>query len=273
MKIAPADFQYIQTLARDSAAIVIEEDKTYLVESRLEPLAVKLGLPDIAALVAKARIGGPTFQKRIIEALTIHETYFFRDFKPFEAIKKFILPAIISSSPVDKTFNVWSAACSSGQEPYSVAMMARECFNLNEWKIRIIATDISEAILDKAKQGVYSQLEMGRGLAAAYQDKYFTKIDDGWKVNDKVRSMVEFKSINLSKDWPLFPQMDIILLRNVMIYFDNETKKQILAKIHRLLKPGGILFLGSTESPIFLDSNFLAQEADQAVYYISTKGS
>lgn len=271
MKITPPDFQYVQTLARNMAGLIFEEDKQYLVESRLEPLATKLGYANIGELVEKARMGNVELHKRIVEALTIHETYFFRDNRPFEAMRKFVFPEWQKNLNGEKKIMIWSAACSSGQEPYSLAMMIKENFNTNEWKIRIIATDISEAILDKAKQGIYSQLEVGRGLSALNQGKFFTRCEGGWKVNDDIKQMIEFQKFNLSKDWPPMPQFDMILVRNVMIYFDNETKKQIFEKVRRLMKPNAYFFLGATESPIFLDSAFQVKDMEQAVCYTVNK--
>lgn len=266
MKLSQPDFQYIKKLAYGSGGLVFEENKAYLIESRLGPLAKKLGCADLGQLIGKVRTGRPTLQRQVLEALTIHETYFFRDSKPFEAMKKHIFPRFQTSSS-NKQLNIWCAACSSGQEPYTVAMILRELFNLSQWNIKIIATDISENILAKAKRGIYSQLEVGRGLPPAYQNKYFTHCEEGWQVKDVLKQMIEFRQVNLVGNWSMLPSMDLILMRNVLIYFDNETKKTIFNKIKKTLKPAGYLFLGSSESPVFLDTTFEANDVENAVCY------
>ena len=194
--------------------------------------------------------------------MTTNETLFFRDAHPFEALKNKVFPDLLVAKETKKQINIWCAACSSGQEPYSIAMLAKEFFALHPgWSVRIVATDLSRDILARAKQARYSQLEVNRGLPATYMVRYFKKEGMVWQLKPEIRNMVEFREMNLTTPWPAMPTIDIIFLRNVLIYFDVETKKSILAKARGLMNSDGYLFLGGAETTLYLDKAF------EQVYY------
>ena len=269
MSITAPDFDYIQRLVRAQAGLVLEAGKEYLAESRLLPAARKEGLNSIDDLVARLRsrpVDG--LHRRVVEAMTINETSFFRDFHPFELLRKFVLPDLVLRREAEQTLVIWCAASSSGQEPYSVAMLLREHFpGLLSWRLRIIASDLSEEILARARQGRYSQLEVNRGLPASYLVKYFTKQGSEWQLKDEVRRMVEFQGINLTAPWPPLPIMDIIFMRNVLIYFEVDNKKLILSRVRRLLRDDGTLFLGGAETTLNLDDSFARSELERSGCY------
>lgn len=261
------DFDYLRTLVRKHAAVVLEADKAYLAQLHLRSLAEITGFDSIADLVAHLRTEPFSgLHVQAIEALVTYETSFFRDSHPFEALKKFVLPTLIEQRRVERSLNIWCAACSSGQEPYSIAMLIHEYFPLlANWNLRLIASDFSSKVLARARQGCYTQLEINRGLPKVLRDKYFQQQDKGWQIEQKIRQMVEFQQINLIQTWPSLPAMDIIFLRNVLIYFDAETKKAILGKVRRLLRPDGYLFLGGGETTINLDNSFEQVQFDKTV--------
>jgi chemotaxis protein methyltransferase CheR len=258
MAITGNEFNYIRNMVRERSALVLEPGKEYLVESRLHLLARREGVASIQELLARLRAdasGG--LQRKVVEAMITAETTFFRDVRPFDSLRKVVLPEILARRTSDRTLNLWCAATSAGQEPYSVAMMLREDFPQTAgWNVRFMASDFSRELLDRAREGRYSQIEVNRGLPAALLVKYFRKCGSEWQIHASIRSMVEFQEINLAKPWPALPRMDIILMRNVLIYFDIETKKIILQRAHRLLKPEGFLFLGGSETTMGLDDNF-----------------
>jgi chemotaxis protein methyltransferase CheR len=264
-----ADFDYVRQFVRSQAAIVIEPGKEYLVESRLMALVRKENYPSIDHLVDKMR-NSPKgeLHRRVVDAMTTNETSFFRDIHPFEALKKTILPELIQKRRAERQLNLWCGAASSGQECYSVLMTIAENFpEVFQWNFNFVATDLSQEVLAQAKSGVYTQLEVNRGMPAPLLVKYFKKMEDKWQVSDALRSRVSFKELNLVADWPFMPMMDIVFLRNVLIYFDIETKKGILAKIRRLLRPGGYLFLGGAETTLNLDDSFERVVMDKATCY------
>lgn len=196
------------------------------------------------------------------------ETSFFRDFYPFEALKKVVLPQLLKKRRSSQTLNIWSAACSSGQEPYSIALLLRQYFPIfSTWKLRLIASDISEEMLSRARAACYSQLEVNRGLPPIFLKRYFHPVGEEWQLNDDIRAMVEFQQIDLTDEWLPLPSMDIIFMRNVLIYFDVPTKKAILEKVGRVLQPDGYLFLGIAETAVAFDNSFEAVKVDKAVCY------
>ena len=269
MTITAAEFDYIRRLVLEQSAIVLEEDKQYLAESRLFPLARREGFDSIASLVAcllaKKSDG---LHRKVVEAMTTNETSFFRDFHPFEALRKSILPELLSRCAGSKELNFWSAGCSSGQEPYSLALLLQEYFpSLADWSVRIIATELSAEMLARARVGRYSQLEVNRGLPASLLVKYFRQHGSDWQIREDLRRRVEFQIMNLAEAWPLLPVMDLVLMRNVLIYFGVETKKKILSKIRQLLKPDGFLFLGGAETTFNLDDAFERVQFDRTICY------
>ncbi len=267
--INAGSFQYICNLVRSKSAIVLEPAKMYLVESRLNPVARDNGFESLDALVvALQRPGSQKLTQTVIEAMTTNETSFFRDLHPFEALRQDILPELMVKHATDRTINIWSNACSSGQEVYTIAMIIREHFpNLSGWKVRLMATDLSTQILDKAREGVFNQTEVNRGLPLPMLLKNFEKHGLNWKIKDELRRMVDFRVVNLVEPFPHMPQMDIVFLRNVLIYFAPETKRDILTRVHKVLRPDGFLFLGGAETTMNLNVPYQRVQVGKAVCY------
>lgn len=257
------DYDYIRKLIRDRSGIVFEEGKEYLMDARLASLARRENLESICDLVAKIRLQPLNgLHEKVVDAMTINETLFFRDIHPFEALRNHLFPELLKQRAAVKNVNIWCAACSSGQEPYSTAIAATEFFRSHPgWTVRIVASDISAEMINRAMEGRYTQLEINRGLPAPILVKYFEKAGVEWRVKEEIRSMVRFLRMNLIETWPYLPNMDIIFLRNVLIYFDVETKKAILTRVRRLMAPDGHLFLGGAETTLYLDQAF------EQVYY------
>lgn len=259
MVLDERDFAYVAQLVRDRAAIVLEPSKSYLVESRLAPLARKHGLDGVSAFVAQLR--KPTANGLLdetVDAMTTNETSFFRDTHPFAALESDVIPELLETRKTQRNLTIWSGACSSGQEPYSIAMLLRDRFarQLDGWNTRIIASDISAEMLARAAAARYSQLEVNRGLPARMLVKYFERDGADWQLKEDVRTMVELRAINLVEPWPFVPAVDVMFLRNVLIYFDRDTKQQILDRIYKVLRPQGLLFLGGAESTLNIDDRF-----------------
>ena len=268
--LTAGDFEFVRALVHEHAAIVLEPSKTYLVESRLAPLVRAIGADSIGDLVARLRTGHDAQQlrRRVVDAMTTNETSWYRDLSPFEALETTILPQLIAARQETRALNIWSAACSSGQEPYSVAMLLRERFpQLAGWNVRIIATDISAEMLGRAAAGTYSQLEVNRGLPSAYLVKYFTRAGADWQIRDDIRAMVEFRALNLAQPWGFMPPIDVLLLRNVLIYFDVATKREILARARGVLRPDGYLFLGTAETTLSIDDAFTRVTVGRTTVY------
>jgi len=249
MPITTADFDYVRAQVRQRSAIVLEPGKEYLVESRLGALARSLGMESVGALVSDLQRGKPGLMEKVVEAMTTNETSFFRDLRPFDALRTEIVPQLIERRKATRTLDIWSAACSSGQEPYTIAMTLREHFpELASWTIRILGTDLSTEILAQAKEGNYSQIEVNRGLPSKLLVKYFEHQGTRWVVKDELRKQIDYRPMNLVAPWPVMRPMDIVFVRNVLIYFDVDTKRQILDNVKRVLKPDGFLFLGAAET-------------------------
>lgn len=256
MALTPQAFQFVADLVRREAAIVLEAGKEYLVESRLAPVARKNEFATLDAFLDHMRTVPRTspLLYQIVDALTTNETLFFRDHHPFEALKKEIIPQLIETRGNLRKLSIWSAASSTGQEAYSLAMMLRENFpQLGSWNIRILGTDLSTTVLDQARSGSYSQLEVNRGLPAPLLVKYFEKVEGRWVIKEDLRKMCEFRTMNLTTPWPMMQPYDLIFIRNVLIYFDQETKAGILKKMKAVMLPHGSLILGTAETTINLD--------------------
>lgn len=269
MPLEIKDFEYIRDFLVKRSAIVLDCEKVYLVESRLQPLARKEGLESVGELVSKMKsmpING--LHQRVVEAMTTHETSFFRDINPFNAMQKSVLPALIDARKATRELRIWCMACSTGQEPYSLAMLIREYFpQLENWKVTILATDLSAQVLQKAQAGQFSQHEINRGLPAPYILKYFQRQGMNWQIKDELKKMISFQQMNLIEPWLAVPKMDVIFLRNVLIYFDVPTKKEILSKVRRVLNQDSYLFLGGSENAIGLDDAFKRLELEQSSVY------
>jgi chemotaxis protein methyltransferase CheR len=270
MALSAAEFEYVRNLLREHSALSLDESKQYLIEARLEPLAREEGFTSLQSLILrlKSASGTTPLHHKVVDAMTTNETSFFRDVRPFRLMEKLVLPQLIARRANEQSLNIWCAASSSGQEPYSFAMLLRESFPaLAAWGVRLIASDISEAMLQRCRTGRYSQLEVSRGLPAAMLLKYFRKIGNEWEIDEQIRRMVEFRHINLIEPWPGFPSLDLILMRNVLIYFEVDKKKAILAKARSLLRPDGYLVLGGSETTLNLDDAFEPVQFEQSSCY------
>lgn len=270
MPLKDESFRFVSEMVRGDAAIVIEAGKEYLVESRLGPLARAEGFPGIDALVEAVRRNPATspLRYKIVDALTTNETLFFRDFQPFEALRLEVIPRLLDARRSVRKLNIWSAAASTGQESYSLAMLLREHFpQLKDWQVQILGTDLSNTALDQARSGSYSQLEVNRGLPATYLIKYFTKVEERYMVKEELRRWCEFKPMNLIQPWPILPAFDLVFIRNVLIYFDTATKQSILRKMRGVLLPHGLLFLGTAETTINLDPSWVPVKVGKTVAF------
>lgn len=239
---------------------MLTQDKAYLIESRLNPVAKKWGYENITAMTNILRAVPPKdLVNDIIEAMTTNETSFFRDTKPFDTFKANVLPYFIQERAAKKHLRIWCAAASSGQEPYSLAMILKEATaKMPGWRFTITATDISYDILDQAKDGVYSQFEVQRGLPITFLMKYFTQDGDKWSISDEIKSMVNFKYFNLLDSMAALGQFDIIFCRNVLIYFDQPTKKDVMERLERQIAGDGFFFLGGAETVLGITDSFKA---------------
>jgi chemotaxis protein methyltransferase CheR len=269
MGLDTGDFDYIRSLLQERSGMVLGKEKKYLVESRLTPLAKKSGYTSLLDFITQLRSQPPNdLHRKVVEALMINETHFYRDTHPFETIKAKILPELINRRSTSRQMNLWCAAASTGQEPYSLVMLLAESFpNLASWDIQCIASDLSREVLERGKLGCYNQQEINRGLPAELLGKYFFRNGTQWQIAEQIRRRVDFRNLNLVLPWPSLPPMDLILMRNILIYLDLETKKVIMGKIRQLLKPDGYLILGSTEIPVDLDSTFEQVRFDNTVCY------
>ncbi len=269
MALTQQDVDYVRALVFDRSAIVLEADKGYLVDARLAPVAREAGLPSVQHLVNRLRVERPNgLHTRVVEALTTNETSWFRDIQPFEALKTHVLPGLIERRAAARRLTIWSAACSSGQEAYTIAMMlAQDVPALAGWTIRIVATDLSTEMVNRTKAGRYSQLEVNRGLPARYL-RFFRRVGVEWQVDDALRGKIDAFPMNLATAWPAtLPTFDIIFLRNVLIYFNVPTKRDILGRARRQMHADGALFLGGAETPLNLDDNFERVPLAQAGCY------
>ena len=270
MPLAQQDVDFVRHLVYQQSAIVLEADKGYLVDARLTSVAMAAGSPSVSHLVDRLRVERNNgLHQKVVEALTTNETSFFRDVHPFEGLRTVVLPELCPKrATTSRRLNIWSAACSSGQEIYTIAMMLRTDFPaLATWQLGLYATDLSTAMVERTKQGKFSQLEVNRGLPAKYL-RHFRRVGVEWQIGDEFRSMVQASAMNLATPWPrTLPAMDVIFLRNVLIYFDVETKKRILRQARELLRPDGFLFLGGAESPLNLDDGFERIPLGQAGCY------
>jgi chemotaxis protein methyltransferase CheR len=265
--LSQGDAAYLRDLVYRRSAIQLDDSKHYLLEMRLEQLARESGFGSITELVEKAKRSAPALDTQIVEAITTHETSFFRDVHPFEALRKHVLPALMSARERTRSLTLWSAACSTGQEPYSLAMLVLEHFpDLEHWPIRIIATDLSEKVLARARSGQFLQIEANRGLPAGLLVKYFDRVGAAWQVKSRVRDLIDFRQLNLLEPW-IGLQPDLVFMRNVLIYFDVPTKASILGRVRQTIARDGALFLGGAETTFAIDDGWERVTADRASYY------
>ncbi|QGG96998.1 hypothetical protein GH723_06350 [Actinomarinicola tropica] len=267
--MTPTDVAFIRSLVHESAALVLEPGKEYLVESRLAPVARDAGYPSISHMVAALR-GTPYGRTHhaIVQAMTTNETSWFRDRHPFDALVTTVVPELMARRAAERRLTIWSAACSTGQEPYSVAMLLLDTFpQLASWNLTILASDLAEDAVAQGRAGRYSQLEVNRGMPADMLVRHFQRDGAHWVVADGIRRMVRFGVVNLIGPWPEMASPDIVMLRNVMIYFDHATKQRLLGRIRERMRPDGYLFLGNAETTLNVDDGFVRIEPTRAGLY------
>jgi chemotaxis protein methyltransferase CheR len=268
MTTTDTDLRYVRELVHREAAIVLDESKNYLVEARLAPVARAAGLETIASVVEQLRRGSPDIRTKVIEALTTNETSFFRDVHPFEALAATVLPALVQSRARERRVRIWSAAASTGQEAYSIAMTVRDRVpEMATWDVKIVGTDITESVLAQAREGKYTQIEVNRGLPVKSLTRHFDRHGLTWRIKPELRSMVEFAGMNLVQSWRPFGRFDVVFIRNVLIYFDVPTKRKLLDRVRSVLAPDGFLFLGTSETLSGLHDGFRAERDGRTLWY------
>lgn len=267
----PADFEFLCQLVNKRSGLVLTKDKAYLLESRLMPVARKRGMKGLEDLISTIRASKEEgLLREVTEAMTTNESFFFRDLKPFDTFRDVILPDLLENRAAKKSFRIWCAAASSGQEPYSLAMVMKEqAAKLTGWSYEIVATDISTEMLAKAGKGIYSQFEVQRGLPIQMLLKYFKKANDAWEIDPSLRDMVTFKEFNLLNDPNVLGAFDVVFCRNVLIYFDQPTKTGILDWISRMIPADGRLFLGGAETVLGITDKFKPVPGQRGVYCLA----
>jgi chemotaxis protein methyltransferase CheR len=260
-------FSALSSLLKNETAVVLEAGKEYLVESRLTYLAHEEGFPNLSEMIEEVlRHSNPPLNKKVLLALTTNETSFFRDLSAFEIFKTTAVLEFLKNRANTKSLTIWSAACSTGQEPYSIALSLKEYFpQLNDWRVRILASDLNPKVVRKAEQGIYTSLEINRGLPIQLLVKYFSQSGDNYHISPDIKKDISFFEQNLIGAWPTTP-VDILFMRNVLIYFDTETKRQIFEKIKAVLAPDGYLFLGVAETPYRIVEGFRKVTGASNVY-------
>jgi chemotaxis protein methyltransferase CheR len=265
--VTPLDYEFLRKLLRERSGLDLSADKQYLVESRLIPLARKAGLPGIAELVQKIRSGTDPLTSDVVEAMTTNETFFFRDKIPFDHLREAVLPELMQARANRRSLRIWCAASSSGQEPYSIAMCLKGIgAGLAGWRVEILATDLSQAVLEKSRAGIFSQFEVQRGLPIQMLVKHFTQVGELWQLNADIRAMVQHRQLNLLQDFSHLGTFDVIFCRNVMIYFDQDTKAGVFDRLARVLEADGILALGAAESVVGISDAFKPYPERRGLY-------
>lgn len=269
MKVEPAQLATLAAFLKRRSGVVIDQSKAYLVEARLVPVIRRHGLADFAALVERVRGGRERqLEQDVLSAMMTHETSFFRDRAPFDTVRS-LLPDLIRRRAIARHLVIWSAAASTGQEAYSLAMILVDHFRdaLAGWSVRILATDFSEAVLARAREGLYADIEVARGLPVEVRDRHFVRLQGKWSIAHDCRKFVEMRRMNLIEPWQGIPPCDIVFLRNVLIYFDVPTRAAILEKMHRVVRPDGALFLGGAETMLGVSDLFERVDGVGCSYY------
>lgn len=263
----PEDFDYITALLKDRSGLTLTRDKVYLLESRLTPLARKQGMDSLETLVSKMKLSrDEKLISDVVEAMTTNESFFFRDNTPFDLFRDKVAPVLQQARPT-KRLRIWCAAASTGQEPYSLAILLKEQWaKWRDWKIEIVGTDISDQVLARARAGQYSQFEVQRGLPIQLLIKYFKQNGDVWQISDEIRNMVTYRNFNLLDGFAGMGQFDVIFCRNVLIYFDQPTKKDVLERMTRIMTPDGALFLGAAETVLGITDAFKPIRGQRGLY-------
>ncbi len=255
--MTPSDYDFLRKLLKDRSGLVLSADKQYLVESRLLPVARKSGINGLTDLVQRLKSGNEKLVVEVVEAMTTNESFFFRDKIPFDHFREAILPALHGARGAQRRLRIWCAAASTGQEPYSLAMCLKEQGDkFSGWRVDIVGTDLSLEVLEKAKAGIYSQFEVQRGLPIQMLVKHFAQNGEFWQISSEMRGMVQYRALNLLQDFSHLGTFDVVFCRNVLIYFDQETKIDVLGRIARVMEPDGYLVLGAAETVVGLTEAF-----------------
>lgn len=264
------DFELISGLLKQRSGLILPQDKVYLLESRLTPIAHKRGLETLDDLVTEIRTKRTEdLLVEVTEAMTTNESFFFRDTKPFDLFKDYVLPQLLQNRS-RKKIRIWCAAASTGQEPYSLAIILKEMqANLAGWDIEIVGTDISQKVLDKAKTGLFSQFEVQRGLPIQMLIKYFNQVGELWQISEEIRDMVSYRKFNLLEPFTLLGSFDVIFCRNVLIYFDQTTKTEVLERMRKLVPDDGTLILGAAETVLGITDKFKPVQGQRGLYSTS----
>jgi chemotaxis protein methyltransferase CheR len=270
--VTPNDYDFLRKCLKERSGLVLSADKQYLVESRLLPVSRKAGLATLGELVSMLRgAHDPALMTAVVEAMTTNESFFFRDKAPFEHFRATIMPALIEARRTARSIRIWCAAASTGQEPYSLAMCLKEIEReILGWRIEMVATDLSGEVLEKARQGIYSQFEVQRGLPIQLLVKHFTRSGEFWQIAPELRAMVRYRQLNLLADFSQLGTFDIVFCRNVLIYFDAETKTDVLNRIARVTAPDGYLVLGAAETVVGLTDRFKMVAERRGLYAPNT---
>ncbi|UKJ74691.1 CheR family methyltransferase [Azospirillum brasilense] len=262
------DFDMFSTLLKQRSGLVLTRDKAYLLESRLMPVARKWNMKGLEELASTVRTRkDEALLRDITEAMTTNESSFFRDQKPFDQFKQIVLPKLMAARSAKRSIRIWSAACSSGQEAYSLAMLLSEdAAKLAGWRIEIVGTDISAEMVERSKSGIYTQFEVQRGLPIQMLVKHFKQQGDKWQISQQLRQMASFREFNLLGDLSGLGQFDIVFCRNVLIYFDQPTKTKVLEAIARQMPQDGVLYLGGAETVLGITDRFKPVEGQRGLY-------
>jgi chemotaxis protein methyltransferase CheR len=251
--VTPPDYEYLRKFLKDNSGLDLSSDKQYLIESRLLPIARQAGLPGIGELVQKMKGGSSPIANQVVEAMTTNETFFFRDKMPFDHFRDSIMPEILQARAARRSIRIWCAAGSTGQEPYSLAMCLKEMgAALAGWRVDILATDLSLEVIEKSRSGLYSQFEVQRGLPIQLLVKYFKQVGEFWQINADIRAMIQHRQLNLLHDFAQLGTFDVIFCRNVLIYFDQDTKVNIFCRLAKATESDGFLVLGAAETVVGL---------------------
>ncbi len=273
MTLSATSFDWVRDLVRRESAIVLDPGKEYLVEARLTPVAPQMGLPGVGELVNSARSRPDSVKtRRIVEAMTTNETSWFRDLEPFTALTTTVLPALLSDRGQHERLRIWSAACSSGQEPYTIAMVVHDAVPEVARRMSISATDLSREMVERTRAGRFSQLEMNRGLPAALLVRHFIRVGRDWEIAPDLRRMVTAGECNLAAPFPPMGPFDVVYLRNALIYFDLPTKREILRRVRQVMRPDGWLFLGAAETTLGIDDSWERIAVGRGSAYRPLKG-
>ena len=268
--MTPPEYEYLRKVLRDSSGLDLSADKQYLIESRLLPLSRKAGLSGIGELVEKVKGGSASLATQVVEAMTTNETFFFRDKIPFDHFRLSVMPEILRARANRKSIRIWCAAASTGQEPYSLAICLKEMgAALTGWRVEIIASDLSQEVLEKSKAGLYSQFEIQRGLPIKMVVKHFKQTGELWQVNPDLRAMVQHRQLNLLHDFSQLGLFDVIFCRNVLIYFDQDTKVRIFKRLAKAVEPDGFVVLGAAETVVGLTDVFKPCPERRGLYRLS----